>query len=363
VTGVETVARLGGDEFAILLEDGADTTRAAQVATTVREVLAAPMPLDGMNLHIDASIGIATFPEHADTGVELLQRADIAMYEAKAHRRGHEFYASERDGHTRARLALIGELRSGIERGEILLHFQPKARLATGAIDTVEALARWQHPERGLLEPFVFLPLAEQTGLMRLLTLRVLDLALEQCSAWHKSGIELGVGVNLSAENLLDGELEHDVHRLLARWSVEPRWLQLEITEDALMADPCRSREVLERLRATGITIALDDFGTGYSSLAHIKLLALDELKIDRSFVTNLVHDRADAAIVTSTLALASSLGLRVVAEGVEDAETWARLAALGCDFAQGYHLSRPLPADRLAEWLRARGASASAAA
>ncbi len=360
---VETVARLGGDEFAIILEDGADAKTAANVATAVRAALAKPMRLDEMTLHVDASIGIATYPEHADSPVELLQRADIAMYEAKANRRGHQVYAPERDGHTRARLALIGELRAGIERGEILLHFQPKASLATGAIDGVEALVRWQHPTRGLLEPAVFLPLAEQTGLMRLLTLRVLDLALEQRSAWHAAGIELAVGVNLSAENLLDIELETDVRRLLARWSVDPRWLQLEITEDVLMADPRRTRDVLERLRATGVTIALDDFGTGYSSLVHVKQLALDELKIDRAFVTNLLHDRADAAIVTSTLALARSLGLRVVAEGVEDGATWSRLAALGCDLAQGYHLSRPLPPEQLAEWLRERGSSASAAA
>jgi diguanylate cyclase (GGDEF)-like protein len=361
--GVETVARLGGDEFAIILQDGTGPATAAEIARAIRAKLAAPMSLDEMTLHVDASVGIATYPEHAESAVELLQRADIAMYEAKAKRSGQQVYAPERDGHTRARLALIGELRAGIERGEIRLHFQPKASLATGAIDGVEALVRWQHPTRGLLEPAVFLPLAEQTGLMRLLTLRVLDLALEQCHAWHSADIELAVGVNLSAENLLDLELEADVRRLLARWSVDPRWLQLEITEDVLMADPRRARDVIERLRAAGVTIALDDFGTGYSSLVHVKQLALDELKIDRAFVTNLLHDRADAAIVTSTLALARSLGLRVVAEGVEDGATWSRLAALGCDLAQGFHLSRPLPAEQLADWLNSRGGSASAAA
>jgi diguanylate cyclase (GGDEF)-like protein len=352
---VETVARLGGDEFAILLDDGTSARAAGRIATCIRAVLAAPIALDDMTLHIDASIGIATYPEHAESGVALLQRADVAMYEAKASRTGHRIYAAERDRNSRARLALVGELRSGIERGELLLHFQPKAGLASGEIVGVEGLARWQHPTRGLLAPAEFLPIAEQTGLMRMLTLRVLDLALEQCKAWRAAGLELTVGVNLSAENLLDLELENDIARLLARWEADPLWLQLEITEDVLMADPARAREVLTRLRRLGITVALDDFGTGYSSLAYIKQLELDELKIDRSFVTNLIHDSADAAIVSSTIALARSLQLLVVAEGVEDAATWSRLAELGCHYAQGYHLSRPLPADELVAWLRYR--------
>ena len=277
------------------------------------------------------------------------------MYEAKATRGGHRVYSQERDSHSRARLALAGDLREGIERGEIVLHFQPKARLDTGAIAGVEALVRWRHPVHGLLPPADFLPTAEQTGLMRKLTMTVLDLALAQCSAWQRAGLEIVVGVNLSAENLLDLDFEPDVERLLAAHGAHPSWLQLEITEDVLMADPERARDVLERLRALGTTVALDDFGTGYSSLAYIKQLTLDEVKIDRSFVTNLVHDRADLAIVAATIALARSLQLRVVAEGVEDAVTWSRLAALGCDLAQGYHLSRPQPADELEPWLRDR--------
>jgi len=360
---IETVARLGGDEFAILLSDGASQPVAIDVATSVRGVLAAPMSLDELSLHIDASIGIATYPKHAGSGTALLQRADIAMYEAKASHGGHCVYAQERDSHSRARLALAGELRAGIERGEIVLHCQPKAHLDTGAIAGVEALVRWQHPAHGLLLPADFLPTAEQTGLMRKLTMRVLDLALAQCSAWHRSGLEVVVGVNLSAENLLDLDFETDVERLLAGHGAEAGWLQLEITEDVLMADPQRAREVIDRLRATGITIALDDFGTGYSSLAYIKQLTLDEVKIDRSFVTNLVRDRADAAIVTATIALARSLQLRVVAEGVEDAVTWSKLAALGCDLAQGYHLSRPQAASDLGPWLRSRAADVEDAA
>jgi EAL domain-containing protein (putative c-di-GMP-specific phosphodiesterase class I) len=285
------------------------------------------------------------------------------MYQAKASREGHRVYSPEHDSHSRARLALASELRVGIERDEILLHFQPKARLDTGAIGGVEALVRWQHPAHGLLLPADFLPVAEQTGLMRRLTMRVLDLALAHCAAWHRSGLELAVGVNLSPENLLDGELEPDLERLLASHAADPRWLQLEITEDVLMADPARAREVVERLRGLGITVALDDFGTGYSSLAYIKQLTLDELKIDRAFVTNLVRDRADAAIVASTIALARTLQLKVVAEGVEDAATWSKLAVLGCDFAQGYHLSRPLPASELVAWLRARAEDGAASA
>ncbi len=355
-----TVARLGGDEFAVLLAVGATLADAEQVAVDLRAALVAPMALEDITLRVDASVGIAAYPQHAQTGVELLQRADIAMYQAKASRTGHELYAAERDGLTRARLALVTELRDAIERRQLILHYQPKADLTSGAITSVEALVRWPHPTRGLIPPSEFLPIAEHTGLMRALTLDVLDQALEQCSRWQGEGLPIGVAVNLSAANLLDLEFDADVARLLTRWNVPPERLELEITENVLMADPTRAREVLERLRRLGVTIALDDFGTGYSSLAYLKQLPVDTLKIDQAFVTNVLNDADDDAIVRSIIALAQSLGLHTVAEGVEDADTWRLLAHLNCDLAQGYHLSRPLPADQITTWLRATIASSS---
>jgi diguanylate cyclase (GGDEF)-like protein len=363
ITESATVARLGGDEFAVLLAVNATLAEAEQAAVDLRAALVAPMALEDITLRVDASVGIAAYPQHAQTGVELLQRADIAMYQAKASRTGHELYAAERDGLTRARLALVAELRDAIELRQLTLHYQPKADLASGAITSVEALVRWPHPTHGLIPPGDFLPMAEQTGLMPALTLDVLDQALEQCSRWHGEGLPIGVAVNLSAANLLDLEFDADVARLLTRWNVQPNRLELEITENVLMADPTRARDVLERLRRLGVTIALDDFGTGYSSLAYLKQLPVDTLKIDQAFVTNLRNDPDDHAIVRAIIALAQSLGLHTVAEGVEDADSWRLLARLNCDLAQGYHLSRPLPADQLTTWLRATLASSDSEA
>jgi diguanylate cyclase (GGDEF)-like protein len=360
ITESATVARLGGDEFAVLLAVGSTLAEAEQAAVDLRAALVAPMALEDITLRVDASVGIAAYPQHAQTGVELLQRADIAMYQAKASHTGHELYAAERDGLTRARLTLVAELRDAIEFRRLTLHYQPKADLASGAITSVEALVRWPHPTRGLIPPSEFLPMAEHTGLMRALTLDVLDQALEQCSRWQGEGLPISVAVNLSAANLLDLEFDADVAHLLTRWNVQPERLELEITEDVLMADPTRARDVLERLRGLGVTIALDDFGTGYSSLAYLKQLPVDTLKIDQAFVTNLLNDPDDDAIVRAIIALAQSLGLHTVAEGVEDADTWRLLAHLNCDLAQGYHLCRPLPADQLTTWLRTAIASSS---
>jgi EAL domain-containing protein (putative c-di-GMP-specific phosphodiesterase class I) len=294
-------------------------------------------------------VGVALFPEHGDDVDTLLQRADVAMYLAKEDRSGCELYRADRDEYSPHRLALASELRRALDERELILHYQPKADLSDGRIVGVEALVRWQHPEHGLLSPDQFVPLAEATGLIRELTLRVLDEALRQQRAWRDVGIDIRVAVNLSARDLYDLTLPATTARLLATHDVPPTALELEITESVIVADPMRARAILSRLSEMGVVLAIDDYGTGYSSLGYLKRLPIDEMKIDRSFVMQMADDRNDAAIVRSTVELGRNLGLRVVAEGVETAAAWAHLKALGCDFAQGYYLSKPVPAGEIA--------------
>ena len=349
----DTIARLGGDEFAILLPTVAGEEAARQVAAKIVTTLEEPFSLKGWNFDIEASIGIALFPEHGHSVDTLMQRADVAMYLAKESRAGFEVYHADRDRHSPRRLALLGELRRGIDDGHLVLHYQPKADMRTGAIRGVEALVRWEHAEHGLIPPDEFIPLAEHTGLIRTLTLFVLDDALKQCRTWQDEGLRLGVAVNLSVRNLYDPSFADEVARLLGKYRIEPQLLELEITESVIMADPLRAMAVLARLSSLGVGLSLDDFGVGYSSLAYLKRLPVTEIKIDKSFVMNITSDESDALIVRSTIGLARSLGLRVVAEGVETEDAWARLVALGCDIAQGYYLCRPRPAAELATWLR----------
>jgi diguanylate cyclase len=298
---------------------------------------------------------VALAPQHGRARAELLRHADVAMYRAKQRGTGVELYTPEGDVHTRDRLQLANDLRRALDVDELVLHFQPKCDLATGQVSGVEALARWQHPERGLLYPDAFIELAEQHGLMRPLTLNVLAMAARQRRAWSRAGFELSVAVNVSAANLLDARFPTDVAELLERHEVPAGGLQLEITENTIMVDPGRALDVLARLGELGISFALDDFGTGYSSLAYLKRLPVDELKIDKSFVMDMTTDADDATIVRSTVELARNLGLRVVAEGVETAEHWRELSRFGCHTAQGYYLSRPLPAGQLTHWLTRR--------
>jgi diguanylate cyclase len=349
----DTLARLGGDEFAVVLAPGDEATASA-AGLRLRAQLERSFEVGGIRVHIDASVGIALFPDHAQDAIGLLQRADVAMYEAKRMRTGHEVYLQSRDRHSRRRLSLVGELHGALEAGQLVLHHQPKADLRTGAVTGVEALVRWEHPERGLLGPSEFLPLVEQSGLTRALTSFVLDRALEELGALRRLGFDLTVAVNLGPADLLDLGLPSEVERLLALRRFAPEHLQFEVSEDVVMADVDRTVDVLGGLRGVGVRTALDDFGAGHAALGHLRHLDVDTLKIDRSFVARLAHDERDAAIVQSLVDLGRRLGLRVVAEGVETRATWAMLAQWGCDEAQGHLLGRPMPADELARWLTA---------
>jgi diguanylate cyclase (GGDEF)-like protein len=352
----DTVARLGGDEFAILLRGIASSDAALETAQRLLLTFEEPFGLDGLSLKVAASLGIAFFPDDGDEVDALVQRADAAMYRAKAMQSGLELYAAEEDGRTPDQLMLVSELHQALERREFVLHFQPKVDLRTGEMRSVEALVRWQHPERGMLSPAEFIPLAEQTGLMKRLTLYVLDAALRQRRSWADEGIDVAIAVNLGTRNLLDSQFPGDIARLLKKRGVPPQALELEISENAAMVDPQRFLSTCGQLRALGTRLSIDDFGTGYSSLAQIRRLPVDEIKIDRSFVLGMESNESDAIIVRSTIELGRDLGLDVVAEGIETKEASDRLREMGCELAQGYYFSRPVPAAELGPWLaRAR--------
>jgi diguanylate cyclase (GGDEF)-like protein len=349
---VDTVARLGGDEFAILLPRIQTAEGAVAVAGKLQAAFDEPFTLEDLALDVEASIGVALYPEHGSDPDELLQHADIAMYVAKDTHAGFVLFDPKQDQHSPRRLALLGELRRAIDHQQLILHYQPKVNAHTGQMLGVEALVRWQHPEHGLLPPGEFIPLAERTGLIGPLTNYVLDAALRQCRDWRQAGHELAVAVNVSARSLLDLAFPDQIAGLLARWELPARLLVVEITESTIMADPTHALEILSRLNIMGVQVAIDDFGTGYSSMAHLKTLPVHELKIDRSFVSQMTSDTRDAVIVRSTVDLGRNLGLRVVAEGVEDVVTLRELDALGCNAIQGYYISRPVPGDDLIHWL-----------
>jgi diguanylate cyclase (GGDEF)-like protein len=349
----DTLARLGGDEFAIVLSPGDEVT-ASTAGLRLRTALEHSFHVGGIRVHIDASVGIALFPDHAPDALGLLQRSDVAMYEAKRMRTGHEVYLPARDRHSRQRLALVGQLADALDAGQLVLHYQPKVDLRLGTVGGVEALVRWEHPEHGRLGPSHFLPLVEQSGLTRALTMFVVDRALADIGAHRRAGHDVSVAVNLGPGDLLDLGLPSEVERILQDRRFPPEHLELEVSEDVVMADVERTTDVLRGLRAIGVQIALDDFGTGHASLGHIRHLEIDTLKIDRSFVLRLPHDAHDAAIVRSLVDLGRRLGLRVVAEGVESPETWALLVEWGCDEAQGHFVAQPMDSAKLGSWLRA---------
>jgi diguanylate cyclase (GGDEF)-like protein len=349
----DLLTRLGGDEFGIVVPHGEDDGRPLVVAQRLLKVLEEPFDLRGIGLRVDGSIGIAHHPDHAADASGLLQHADVAMYLAKERRSGVEVYDAGLDRHTLDQLTLAGQLRGAIAAGQLVVLHQPKVDLATGAVVSTEALVRWQHPTEGLLSPAAFLPMAEQTNAMGPLALTVLDLALRDAAAWRADGLELEVAVNLAAANLLDVELPGIVAAALERHGVPASGLRFEVTETSVLADADRCVSVLEGLRRLGVGLSLDDFGTGHASLSRLATLPVDELKIDRSFITDVARDPAHRAIARTIVDLGRSLGLRVVAEGIEDDDCLAAVRALGCDVAQGYGLGRPMPARAVAELLR----------
>jgi diguanylate cyclase (GGDEF)-like protein/PAS domain S-box-containing protein len=349
----DTVARLGGDEFGVILP-GAGSDAAERVARELRRICASALVVDGQAIALGASVGIALFPDHATGPTDLLRAADVAMYAAKRSRSGVAFYSPGSDTNSRERIELTTQLPQAIPGDQLVLHYQPLVSLTSRTILGVEALVRWQHPARGLLMPDEFIPLAERVGMMGQLTRHVMAKALAQYRAWSALGWALPVLVNLTAGDLLDPELVPHVQRLRDEYRLSKRWLKLEITEGAVIADPERAIETLTRLREMGVLTAIDDFGTGYSSLSYLARLPVDAVKIDRSFVIGMSRDPRNATIVRATTDLAHRLGFRVVAEGVEDAESMLALGAMGCDMAQGYAIARPGTAADLERWLAA---------
>ena len=356
----DTVARLGGDEFAIVLPKVEEAASTAQAARKVLAALETPFTVEGQRVHVGGSIGIALFPDHGEDADTLMRRADVAMYVAKRSGGGFSLYAPEEDVHSPSRLSLATALRDAVQSGDLVLHYQPKVRLSDGAVVGLEALVRWIHPQLGMVQPDQFIPLAEQTGLIRPLGAWVLGAAIEQGARWLDEGISTRVAVNISARQLRDPQLAEVLETMLAEHELPPAALMLEITESALMDDPERSIDMLERLGRTGVKLSIDDFGTGYSSLAYLRRLPAAELKIDRSFVSDLVRNDSDAVIVRSTIDLGHNLGMEVVAEGVENPDTRQLLTQYGCDFGQGYLFSPALPPSDAA--LRVRRGIAAAA-
>ena len=351
------VARLGGDEFAVLpAAHTIDPEALADVATELSACVSQPIAVDDMTLEVGASIGISRFPIDGADVHSLLRRADVAMYAAKAEHAPHQLYSAKLDPHSLRRLTVLSDFRRALESDEFIVHYQPIVDIAGSRPCGAEGLVRWDHPELGLLAPSHFIPIAEQSGLIGPLTRHVLERSIAQCAQWHREGRDLTVAVNLSVRDLLDRELPLQIERMLDEQHLAADALQLEVTESMLMSDPDRALATVVRLRELGIRVAVDDFGTGYSSLANLKRLPINELKIDRSFISPLLKDESDLIIVRSTINLGHDLGLTVIAEGVEDELTLKRLELLGCDLAQGYHLSRPLAADAFGDWIGRAG-------
>ncbi len=349
----DTVARLGGDEFAMVLPGIGDKATAVQAAQKILNAAQSPLNLEGRKLDIGVSLGIVLYPDQGEDPGLLMQRADVAMYAAKRNKSGYALYDAEADRYSVDRLALQGELRHAIAHNELVLYYQPKIDFHSGHVSGLEALVRWQHPRHGLMFPDDFIPLAERTGLIQPLTVWVLHEALRQCRGWQRDGCLLTVAVNISASNLQDSHFPEVVAAALLATGAEPAWLELEITETAIMKEPALAIEAIGKLNHMGVPLAIDDFGTGYSSMAYLKKLLVAKIKIDKSFVMDMSTSNSDAVIVRSLIGLGHNLGLSVVAEGVESEAVWNQLKLLGCDSAQGYCMSRPIPLEKLGEWLR----------
>ncbi len=348
------VTRLGGDEFTVLAPRLVDPDAVSVLARRVADALADPIVLDGLPLDITAAVGVAIYPDHGTDVSTLLRHAEIAMYDAKDHSASFATYTPEAEQHSPERLELLADLRRALDSGsdELQLHYQPQVDLATGQVSGAEALLRWHHPKDGFVSPEMLIKVAEHTAIMRRITARVLEDAVAQLAKWRADGLQLRVSVNVSARDLHRGEFVDELSELLEQHGVPANQLQIEITEGALMADPRRVLVTLHRLDRLGVALSLDDFGTGYSSMQHLRRLPLAEVKIDRSFVLGMATDPDDGAIVASVIDLARRLGLRVVAEGVEDDETRRTLLECGCEVGQGWFFARPMPAEEFAVWL-----------
>ncbi|MDB5991691.1 MAG: diguanylate cyclase/phosphodiesterase [Herbaspirillum sp.] len=349
------LTRLGGDEFALLTEKQQDVESVSGIARNIVEQLQQPFQLNGIQIQINASIGIACYPGDGASTMILMRNADAAMYRAKREGTGYVFYHQADTDQMPSRLLLMSQLRNALGEHQFALHYQPKTDMISGAVIGFEALVRWQHPERGLLYPDDFVPIVEISDLIHPLTVWVIETAVAQCKQWHALGNYVTMAVNVSMRNLLDVGLVDRVQQILERHALPASYLELELTESSIMADPARSLDVLTRLHELGVTVSIDDFGTGYSSLAYLQKLPVDSLKIDRSFVTEMAHSDDARAIVSAIIALAHTVGLKVTAEGIEDEATMQRLALLGCDVAQGYYVSRPMPAEAATRWLKRR--------
>ncbi|WP_290872808.1 EAL domain-containing protein [Aquabacterium sp.] len=344
------LARLSGDEFAVLLQ-GKDAEAALPVARRILHAFEQPITLDDHTVDLSAGIGVASAPAHGLEADLLLGRAELAMYAAKAQQAGTVAYHPGLDSSSEESLSLLSELRHAVDHGQMRVFLQPKIHLQSGAVLGAEALVRWEHPTRGMVPPMKFIPFAEQTGFVRVLTMWMLEQVAQLSQALSDRGLRMKIAVNLSTRDLMDQDLPTKIEQMLLRYAVDPQYLVLEITESAIMDDPQRALGTLNRLHAMGLKLSIDDFGTGYSSLAYLKRLPVNELKIDRSFVMNMESDLQDAKIVRSTIELAHNLGLTVVAEGIENAKTLKLLEGLGCDEAQGYFIAKPMPAAMFAEW------------
>ena len=359
----DLMARLGGDEFGIVLPDLPSEEVALRIADRVLEELEQPVAVEGLALDVSGSVGISMFPMHAEDAETLLRRADVAMYVAKENGGGYEVYQDSFDRHNPQRLTLIGQVRPALESGEFVMFYQPKVRLMDGRVAGAEALIRWEHPTLGLVPPDEFIPLVEKTVLLRPLTHYVAESVLKQWKEWAGMGIRIPIAINVSPRSLLDADFPDSIRQLLQETQVPPAFLRIELTEGFLMGDSGRSIAVLDALSNIGVGLSIDDFGTGYSSLSYLKRLPIEEIKVDRSFVMQMHVDANDFMIVRATVDLGRNLGLRVVAEGVEDLATFDRLADFGCDEAQGYYISKPLSAVEFTRWLSVRNLDRESAA
>lgn len=353
IRDTDTVARLGGDEYAVLLTDLNDSEDVLRVAEKLCAAIEPRFVLGGININMLMSVGIVYFPEHGEDVDSLLQKADVALYLAKQTKGfSVKVYSPEQDKHSPRKLTLMGDLRRAIEGGELILHYQPKVDIGTHRIVAVESLVRWEHPEFGMLPPGDFIALAERTGLIRPMTYWVVDEALKQCARWRDIGFEIDVAVNVPVSVLLDKPLPETITKLLSRYKLPAKSLVVEITESSLMEDQQFALQLLTHLASLGVRISIDDFGTGYSSLAYLRRLPVSEIKVDQSFVMSMLENENDKVIVRATIGLAHNLGMSVIAEGVAEKEIYRQLGIMGCDLAQGYYISKPVPGDELGHLL-----------